>query len=210
MVIRCHLGLHFCFPTLTPCHRSCPKTIDRFPLVPSSKPIDGSLDSGLREPVQRGDDDPAIGSPPLLIIGWREWVSMPELGIPMMKAKIDTGARSSSLHAFDIDPFDRDGSQWVRFKVHPIQRIEDQTIECESPVADVRSVRSSSGEAAPRFVIQTHVSWMGMRWPIDLTLAARFEMGFRMLIGREAVRNRMLVDAGRSYFGPRPRRRKRS
>ena len=147
---------------------------------------------------------------PLVIIGWREWVSLPGLGIRQIKAKIDTGARSSSLHALEIEPFERDGQQRVRFNVHPVQRHDEFSIACEAPVHDVRWVRSSSGEATERIVIQTSVCWMGERWPVDLTLADRSEMGFRMLVGREAVRGRMLVDPGRSYFGGKPGRRKKS
>ncbi len=146
---------------------------------------------------------------PLVIIGWREWVSMPELGIRRIKAKIDTGARSSSLHAFDISQFTREDQAMVRFVVHPVQRREDMSLHCEARIHDVRSVRSSSGEAKDRVVIQTPVLWMGEKWTVELTLADRTEMGFRMLIGREAVRGRMLVDPGRSYFGGRPPRRKK-
>lgn len=150
-----------------------------------------------------------LGEAPLVIIGWREWVSLPELNIPHIKAKIDTGARSSSLHAFEIEPFDKSGLRWVRFQVHPVQRRDDISVACEAPVHDVRSVRSSSGLAADRIVIQTAVSWMGETWTVDLTLADRTEMGFRMLVGREAVRGRMLVDPSRSFFGGRPPRRRR-
>ncbi len=146
---------------------------------------------------------------PLVIIGWREWVSLPEIGISRIKAKIDTGARSSSLHAFDIQRFDDEGRSFVRFNVHPVQRREDISVLCEAEVHDVRNVKSSSGESSDRIVIQTPVSWMGETWTVDLTLADRTQMGFRMLVGREAVRGRMLVDPGRSYFGGRPRKKKR-
>ncbi len=146
---------------------------------------------------------------PLVIIGWREWVALPEIGISRIKAKIDTGARSSSLHAFDIQPFERDGRSFVRFDVHPVQRREEISVSCEAEIHDVRKVKSSSGESSDRIVIQTPVSWMGETWTVDLTLADRSEMGFRMLVGREAVRGRMLVDPGRSYFGGRPKRKKR-
>ncbi|MFK8113291.1 MAG: ATP-dependent zinc protease [Rubripirellula sp.] len=146
---------------------------------------------------------------PLVIIGWREWVSLPNLAIPYIKAKIDTGARSSSLHAFDIERFRESGRSMVRFSVHPIQRRETLVVPCQAEVHDVRSVRSSSGQASDRIVIQTPVLWMGEQWIVDLTLADRTEMGFRMLVGREAMRGRMLVDPGRSYFGGRPRKKKR-
>jgi hypothetical protein len=145
---------------------------------------------------------------PLVIIGWREWVSLPGLAIPRIKAKIDTGARSSSLHTFDIERFEVAGRSMVRFSVHPIQRRDQIAIKCQAEIHDIRSVRSSSGLASDRIVIQTPVLWMGEQWNVDLTLADRSEMGFRMLVGREAVRGRMLVDPGRSYFGGRPRHRK--
>ena len=147
-------------------------------------------------------------SPP--IIGWREWLRLPELDIRAIKAKIDTGARSSSIHAYDIEPYHDGGTRRVRFKVHPLQRNETFEVACDAVVADVRAIRSSNGQSDDRFVIQTPVHWHGQTWTIDLTLAPRFEMGFRMLLGREAVRGRYLVDSGQSYFGPRPKKRKRS
>ena len=134
---------------------------------------------------------------------------MPDLGIKHTKAKIDTGARSSSLHAFGIERFVKGNIPCVRFQVHPIQRRDDLVVSCEAPVHDVRQIRSSSGESSERYVIRTPISWMGQTWDVDLTLADRSLMGFRMLIGREAVRGRLLVDPGRSYFGPRPTRSKR-
>lgn len=134
---------------------------------------------------------------------------MPRLGIRQTKAKIDTGARSSSIHAFEIESFAKEGKDWVRFQVHPIQRRDDFIVSCEAPVHDVRHIRSSSGEASERFVIRTPISWMGQTWKIDLTLADRSLMGFRMLIGREAIRGRLLVDSGRSYFAPKPSRSRR-
>jgi hypothetical protein len=154
-----------------------------------------------------------INESTLLIIGWREWIALPDLGIVRIKAKIDTGARSSSLHTYSIEPFQSDGRPYVRFKVHPIQRHDEFSVTCEAPVHDVRRVKSSSGEVSERFVIQTQLRWMGESWLADLTLFDRSEMGFRMLIGREAIRSRMLVDSGRSFFGGRPiwkkRRRRR-
>ncbi len=147
---------------------------------------------------------------PLIIIGWREWLLLPDLGISRIKAKIDTGARSSSLHAYDIEQFEREGCSLVRFKVHPIQRQEQLEVSCIAEVHDIRSVRSSSGQATDRIVIQTRVSWLDQTWSIDLTLADRSQMGFRMLVGREAIRGRMLVEPGRSYFGGRPRRKNNS
>ncbi len=146
----------------------------------------------------------------LPVIGWREWVALPDLGIKSIKVKVDTGARSSSLHAFDLHEFERDGEKWVRFQVHPVQRKDHRTVEVEAMVLEYRTVRSSSGRAALRPVIITEVSLLGITWPIELTLASRDNMGFRMLLGREAFRGRFLVDAGKSYYGGKPKRKKKS
>jgi hypothetical protein len=135
------------------------------------------------------------------VIGWREWIGLPELGIERIKVKVDTGARSSALHAFDVHTFDRHGQQYVRFKVHPIQRNTQTTITAEMPVLEFRPVRSSTGHVTKRPVILVLIELMGERWPIELTLASRDKMGFRMLLGRQAVRGRFLVDSGGSYFG---------
>lgn len=145
---------------------------------------------------------------PLPVIGWREWVGLPDFGIARIKVKVDTGARSSSLHAFDMHEFRRDGVRWVRFRVHPVQRDNRTTVEVEAPVLEYRSVRSSSGKATLRPVILTTIELLGITWPVELTLASRDEMGFRMLLGREAFRRRFLVDAGRSYYGGRQKKRR--
>ncbi len=135
----------------------------------------------------------------LLIVGWREWISLPGLGIEHIKVKSDTGARSSSLHAFDVHHFEKEGKAWVRFTVHPLQRNDRRVIHCESELLEMRNVRSSNGEASSRPVILTPISIGGQRWNIELTLAVRDQMGFRMLLGREALRGRALVDPARSY-----------
>lgn len=140
----------------------------------------------------------------LPVIGWREWVDLPGLGIKRVKAKVDTGARSSCLHAFDLEPFTRRGRDWVRFQVHPIQRNNKKTIAVEAAVLEYRSVRSSSGKASLRPVIVTEVKLMDRVVPVEMTLANRDVMGFRMLLGREAVRRRFLVDPGKSYLGGKP------
>ena len=147
--------------------------------------------------------------PALPVIGWREWVGLPDFGIRHIKAKVDTGARSSSLHAFDLEEFERDGASWVRFQVHPVQRKKTRTVSVEAKVLELRSIRSSSGKASMRPVIVTNVKLLGITWPVELTLASRDEMGFRMLLGRTAIRRRFLVDAGRSYCGGKPKRRKK-
>lgn len=137
---------------------------------------------------------------PLAVIGWREWVGLPELGIERIKVKADTGARSSALHAFDIERFDRAGQPWVRFKVHPEQRSSRAEVAAEAPLHDQRWVRSSSGRATFRPVIRTRIGLAGVVWPIEITLVRRDMMGFRMLLGRQALRRRFLVDAGRSFL----------
>lgn len=146
------------------------------------------------------------------IIGWREWISLPRLGIARVKAKIDTGARSSAIHAFDIDYEDNDGVTWVLFKVHPEQRDSHLVVECRAPLHDERWIRSSNGKRQLRPVLRTEFKVGDKSFPLDLTLTSRDEMGFRMLLGREALRKRFVIDPGRSYV-TRPakmeRRRKR-
>lgn len=148
-------------------------------------------------------------SPQKPVIGWREWVSLPLLHIPRIKAKVDTGARSSSLHAFDVNYVQRRGKDFVRFTVHPFQRDTRTSIAAEAEVFEFRSVKSSSGHSTLRPVILTDVEVLGTRWTIELTLANRDEMGFRMLLGRQAIRNRFLVDAGHSYRNGRVEKKRR-
>jgi hypothetical protein len=136
----------------------------------------------------------------LPLIGWREHLVLPELGIDRIKAKIDTGARSSALHAFDIEPFEQDGHAMVHFKVHPLQRNQKTTVTAIARLLEKRQIRSSIGHAQVRPVIQTLVQLGAQQWPIELTLTNRDAMGFRMLLGRQAVRQRFWIDAGRSYL----------
>ena len=138
------------------------------------------------------------------IIGWREWVGLPELGIDMLKVKVYTGARTSALHAFDVEFFECGGRQLVRFKVHPVQRNKTQVVECEAEVVDERGVRNSGGGREVRPVIRTELELMGRRLAVDITLINRDAMGYRMLLGREALRRRFVVDAGRSYLAGKP------
>ena len=142
----------------------------------------------------------------LPIIGWREWVAIPDLGIPRIKAKVDSGARSSSLHASDIEEFEKDGIWYVRFKVHPKQKKPDFSCPAEARVIDIRDVKSSSGKSSTRTVISTDLHILGQIVAVELTLADRSEMGFRMLLGREAFRGRFIVDAGNSFYGGKPKR----
>jgi len=136
---------------------------------------------------------------PKPVIGWREWVAMPALGVAAIKVKVDTGARTSSLHAFAIREFERDGDPWVSFVVHPEQDKAQPSIPAELPLVDRRAVRNSGGREEMRPVVQTLIELGGQRWPIEITLTRRDAMGFRMLLGRQAIRRRFTVDPGASY-----------
>ncbi|MFE4107741.1 ATP-dependent zinc protease family protein [Almyronema epifaneia] len=136
----------------------------------------------------------------LPVLGWREWLELPDLGIVKVKAKIDTGARSSALHALAIECFNRAGRNMVRFKVFGNYQMLDQPLSIEAELLDQRHVRSSSGQAELRPIIQTHVAIPGQCWPIELTLTDRTQMGFPMLLGRQAMRGRFTVDPGQSFL----------
>jgi hypothetical protein len=135
----------------------------------------------------------------ILNIGWREWLALPELGIPAIKAKIDTGARTSALHAFFVEPFIKDGTQMVRFGVHPLQKRLDLEIVCEAPVKDYRSVSDSGGHREMRYVIETDICFGDRTLRAELTLTNRDNMRFRMLLGRTAMAE-MSVLPDKSYL----------
>lgn len=135
-----------------------------------------------------------------MVIGWREWVALPDLAIDHIKAKVDTGAKTSALHAFYVEPFKRNGAPWVRFGVHPLQGTLDRVIECEAPVKDVRRVTDSGGHAEMRPVIETSLLIHGEVRVIELTLTDRETMMFRMLLGRSALKYRFVVDSGKSFL----------
>ena len=143
------------------------------------------------------------------ICGWREWASLPSLGIASIKAKLDTGARTSVLHAWDIETYEDRGRHWVRFRVYPAQRDSEQLIQCEAGIADRRWVTNSGGSRERRFVISTDLTIGADSWPIELTLTNRDEMGYRMLIGREAMRGRLIVDPEASFIMRKPKRKKK-
>ncbi|MFT5426769.1 MAG: hypothetical protein ACI9ZT_001715 [Gammaproteobacteria bacterium] len=119
--------------------------------------------------------------------GWREWVALPELGIPAIKAKVDTGAKTSALHTFNIEPFTKNNREYIKFKLHPLQKNTDLVIECVSPVLDKRVVKDSGGHAEERFVILTPIRLGELVIPIEITLTNREDMQFRMLLGRSAL-----------------------
>ncbi len=136
----------------------------------------------------------------LLIVGWRELIDLPDLKIQGIKAKIDTGARSSALHAYHIEEFKRNGKTMVKFFVHPYQRDTKQTAIGEAKLLEYRQVRSSGGHIQLRPVVETIVKLGHKQWSIELTLTNRDVMGFRMLLGRQAVRHQFLIDPGKSFL----------
>ena len=143
----------------------------------------------------------------LPIIGWREWLALPALGIPAIKTKIDTGARTSALHAFELETFRRYGVKHVRFSLHPLRRRSDIVITCTACVIDERVVIDSGGHREHRYVISTLARLGEQEWPLELTLTDRENMLFRMLLGRTALESRFLVDPQASYlYGRRLRR----
>ena len=135
-----------------------------------------------------------------IILGSEEWCSFPELGIPTIKARVDSGAKTSALHAINIAPFKKEGHNWVKFDINPIQNNVKTIINCEAPLVDKRVVKSSSGFREERYVIQTNLEIGNTNWNIEMTLTNRDSMGFRMLLGREAMSGRVLVDPAQQYL----------
>jgi hypothetical protein len=147
-----------------------------------------------RKTISQGD----FASKP--VVGWREWVALPKLGIGRIKVKIDTGARTSALHAYDVSVIKRQGREFVRFKVHPIQRMTRKVVDCEAPLKEWRQVTDSGGRRTLRPVISTTLEIGRSLIEIEITLIARDQMGFRMLIGREAIKGAWVVDPARSFI----------
>ena len=139
-------------------------------------------------------------SSPMITVGWREWVLLPDLGLPGIKAKIDTGARTSCLHAFSVEPFEKNGSEWVRFGIHPHQNDTDTEIYSEAEVTDKRMVSDSGGHKEERYVIMTDLVMAEQRWPVEITLTNRDTMLFRMLLGRTAMENKIIINPAESFL----------
>ena len=143
------------------------------------------------------------------IIGWREWLSLPELKIKNIKAKIDTGAKTSALHAFDIEIIKKGKKKFVNFKIHPEQRNQKKVIKTQSELIEQRLVKNSGGKVTLRPVIITEIKLGPLKWNIEITLVNRDEMGFRMLLGRDAIKNFLLVNPGKSFLIGKKKRRKK-
>lgn len=148
----------------------------------------------------------SIITSPLAILGWREWVALPDFGIEQIKAKIDSGARSSALHAYQIEPYYKGSQNWIMFAIHPKQKNRTISVECHAPVKDRRMVSDSGGHRQRRYVIETDVMIGQVRLRTELTLTNRDTMLFRMLIGRTAINHRFVIDPSTSYLQGKPKR----
>jgi len=145
-----------------------------------------------------------VGETKQACVGWREWVGLPLLGLARIKCKVDTGARTSALHAFSVSPFEREGEEWVRFGVHPYQGDVHTETWCEAKVMDKRVVTDSGGNQSERYFIETMLKIGEHTFPIELSLTSRDTMRFRMLLGRVALQHRFVVDVSQSYLQGKP------
>jgi hypothetical protein len=143
-----------------------------------------------------------------ILVGWREWLALPDLGVAAIKAKIDTGARTSALHVERLEYFELDGRRWVRFELEPRSRRHGKPLVCEAPIVDERPVTDSGGDRALRPFIRTLVAIGPEVWGIEINLTNRRSMMFPLLLGRTAMRGRLQVDPEQSFVLGRPRRRK--
>ena len=143
-----------------------------------------------------------------LTIGWKEWVALPDLKIPAIKAKVDTGARTSALHATEITAFTKPSGHWVRYVVRPLRSHPEIEILCESKLLDERDIKNSGGQVESRYVIETTIALGGARWSTTLSLTSREDMLFRMLIGRSTLNDRVIIHPGEKYLTGKVKRRK--
>ena len=134
------------------------------------------------------------------LVGWREWINLPDLGVDRIKVKVDSGARTSALHAFNLQAFQQDDQEWVTFSLHPLQENTQVEVPCRALVKEHRIVRDSGGHEETRVVIETNVTLGDESWPIELTLTDRENMGFRMLLGRNAVKGLFYIDPTQSFL----------
>lgn len=135
------------------------------------------------------------------VIGWEEWLALPDLKLPAMKAKVDTGAKTSALHAYNIRAFVEDGRNMVKFKIHPLQRNTKLSIDCVAPLVAEREVISSNGESETRYVIRTALVFPDRCVETELTLTSRHKMAFRMLLGRDTLRAaKFIVDPSKAFL----------
>ena len=139
-----------------------------------------------------------------VIVGSEEWCSLPSIGIPYIKARVDSGAKTSALHAINIKTFTKENEEWVKFDINPIQNNVKTLIHCEAKLVDQRVVKSSSGYREKRYVISTKISLAGKTWDIEITLTNRDSMGYRMLLGREAMSGRVIVDPEKKFVLSQP------
>jgi len=144
----------------------------------------------------------------LSVIGWREWVALPDLKIDQIKCKVDTGAKTSALHAYFIEPLKKSGCEYVRFGMHPVQKNSDTEVICTSKVHDQREITDSGGHREKRYVILTTIKLGQHNWQAEVTLTDRETMLFRMLLGRDAIKNQFIVNPTRSYLIGKKRKKK--
>lgn len=138
------------------------------------------------------------------LIGWREWAALPDLGIRQIKAKVDTGAKTSCLHAFSIEPVTHQGAPWLRLGIHP-RRDSLKEVYCEAPILDQREVMDSGGHSESRYVIQTTLHMADVQYPIEMTLTNRDSMRYRMLLGRSGMRGHFMVNPEAGYLLGKPK-----
>lgn len=154
----------------------------------------------LKHRLFKKETTPPPSHTPKLTVGWQEWCALPKLHLPAIKAKIDTGAKTSALHAWDVKYFHRQGEAFVHFIVHPLQRNLAITQACTARVVDQRVITSSTGQKELRYIISTPIVLGRMTWEIEISLTNRDSMAFRMLLGRDALKGHAIINPGRMLY----------